>query len=253
MAGLFDEMFQDDEREQSRQKFYGITTGVVKENWNDKFPGMIKVELNLGEKGKCVTDWVRFASPYAGATYGQYMLPEVGDEVLIGFHLGNTNRPIVMGSLWNQEKKFASESATEKNTVKKIMTKGGHEIIFEEEADKERIEIHTPKNLKITLEDETQLISITDENGDNIVSIDSKNGAITLKAAKKISLDAGGKAKLTLDGTGNAATLEAGNVTLKAQQKLAAEGSMVELKANSTFQAEGSAGMVLKGATVKIN
>lgn len=240
--------------------FVGVTTGIVKENWDSKFPGMVKVEVMLGETGKTQTKWIRVLSPYAGKNYGYYALPEVGDEVLVSFNMGNTNRPYVLGSLWNNKNKIPEGTANEKNTIKKLVTKGGHEIIFDEEDKKEKIEITTPKKLKISLEDEKEVINIQDKSGNNILTINSKNGEITLKAKSKISFDAGGKAKITLDGKGNSVEIKAGNININAQQqlklkgqKLAEEGNMVEIKGTGSVKVNSSAMLELKGSIAKIN
>ncbi len=247
-----------------KHKIYGITTGVVTENWDKdkKFPGKVKVEFFLGEEGKTETDWVRVARPYAGKGYGTYCLPEVGDEVVLAFNLGDLNKPYVIGSLWNNEDKIPDKTATEKNTVKRIKTKGGHEIVFEEETkDTGRLEIHTPKNLKITLEDEQQMIKIQDEKGDNLLQIDGKGGVITVSAKKSIAFKANKDgASLELDGQGKKATLKAGTIELKADQafqlktqNLKAEGSMVELKGSGSFKVQSSGILELKGSMTKIN
>ena len=250
----------DVEKPAYNKKIEGITTGVVKENWEEKHPGMVKVEYFLGEQGKTLTDWVRVAQTYAGNGYGAYWLPEVGDEVIIAFNLGDANRPYVMGSLWNNKDKIPNDTAAEKNHVKRIKTKGGHEIIFQEEKDKERIEIHTPKNLKLTLEDEKQVITIQDEAGDNLLRIDSQNNTITVQAKDALKLDAGGKATLTLDGQGDKAVLKAGSIEIEAKQSIKlkgqnfnTEGNIVEMKGSSSFKVESSATLELKGAMTKIN
>jgi len=46
--------------------------------------------------------WARVATPGAGPQRGLQCVPEVGDEVLVGFELGDSRRPIVMGGLWNR-------------------------------------------------------------------------------------------------------------------------------------------------------
>jgi uncharacterized protein involved in type VI secretion and phage assembly len=257
---LFRTLLDTDDRSGGYQKIEGITTGVVKENWEAKHPGMVRVEVFLGEEGKTLTDWIRVVGPYAGNGYGAYWLPEVGDEVAIAFNMGDVNRPYVIGSLWNNKDKIPDKTATEKNHVKRIRTKGGHEIVFEEEKDKERIEIHTPRNLKMTLEDEKQLISIQDEAGEHILQIDSKNKTITIKAKERIKLDAGGKAVLELDGKGDKAKLSAGSVEIEAKQSLKlkgqnfhGEGNSVDLKGNSGFKVECSSTLVLKGSLTQIN
>jgi uncharacterized protein involved in type VI secretion and phage assembly len=264
---FFESLLDDDSSEaeaekKQEQKISGITTGVVKENWDEKekkHPGMVKVEFFLGEEGKTLTDWVRVAQPYAGNGYGSYWLPEVGDEVILAFNLGDLNKPYVIGSLWNNQDKIPEKTVTEKNTVKRIKTKGGHEIVFEEETDKGRLEIHTPKNLKITLEDEKEMITVQDEKGKNLLQIDGKNGKIAVTAEKTISFKAG-DTTLELDGQGKKATLKAGTISLEAEQalqmkgqNLKAQGTLVELKGDASFKVQSSAMLELKGAMTKIN
>lgn len=46
---FFDELLKT-EREPSKAP--GMVSGIVLENYNDKYPGMVKVEYGAGEKGK---------------------------------------------------------------------------------------------------------------------------------------------------------------------------------------------------------
>lgn len=258
---LFEDLLSINDNDQDAHKtIQGITTGTVRENWDEEHPGMVKVEFFLGDEGQTLTDWIRVAQPYAGNGYGVYWLPEVGDEVVLAFNMGDVNRPYVLGSLWNNVDVIPDDTAQEENYVKRVKTKGGHEIVFAEEEGKEKIEIHTPNQLQITLEDETKMITIQDENGDNMLQIDGENGKITVTASKAITLDAGGNATLELDGEGNSATLSAGSITIEAQQELNlsgqnfnAEGNMVGIKGNSKVTVESSGILELKGSMTKIN
>lgn len=45
--------------------------------------------------------WARVAVPFAGDERGAFMLPDVGDEVLVTFINGDCRYPIVCGGLWN--------------------------------------------------------------------------------------------------------------------------------------------------------
>jgi uncharacterized protein involved in type VI secretion and phage assembly len=46
--------------------------------------------------------WARLAVPGGGSARGMQWLPEVGDEVLVGFEFGDLNRPVVLGGLWSR-------------------------------------------------------------------------------------------------------------------------------------------------------
>ena len=76
----------------------GVVTGTVKENYDKDNPGKVKVELFLGERGLNVTGWIPVMTPYAGNKYGGYALPEVGDEVVVAFLMGDRNSSEACGA-----------------------------------------------------------------------------------------------------------------------------------------------------------
>src|SRR5690242_9757006 len=45
--------------------------------------------------------WARVALPFAGDGRGAFMLPDVGDEVLVVFVNGDARFPVIVGGLWN--------------------------------------------------------------------------------------------------------------------------------------------------------
>lgn len=237
-----------------------IVTGTVKENWNADFPGKVKVELVLGEEGKNVTGWIPVSMPYCGNGHGSYALPEVGAEVVVAFVMGNRNCPIVIGSLWNNKNKLPEETANEKNTVKRFLTKGGCELAFDEEEGKAAVRLRTPGGLALFLGDEKKQITLQDEKGENGLLIDCEKGEVTVCAKNGVHIAAGGKDMLLADGQGKKTVVSGGSVNVEADQalglkgqNLTAEGSMVGLKAQGSFKVESSAMLELKGAMVKLN
>jgi uncharacterized protein involved in type VI secretion and phage assembly len=263
--GLLNELLSDDYEEQAR--ISGITTGIVKENWNKEHQGMVKVEMYLGEQGKNVTGWIPVMSSYAGNGCGNYWLPEVGQEVVIGFHFGERNCPIVLGCLWNNKNKLPEKVANEKNTIKKFKTKGGCEVIFDDEKSKEKITVITPGKLSFTIEDEKKQIKIKDEKGENSIEMDCEKGNITFQAKKKMEFKIGKDAAITLEDSG--IKLKSKSITQEAQQKVSVSGQSVNLDAKSNVgiaakanvNIEGKAGakvnssglLEVKGSMVKIN
>lgn len=244
----------------AEREIYSVTTGLVKDNWDKEHPGMIKAEYFLGTSGGNVTGWIPVAAPYAFKGCGTYMLPEIGSEVIIAFNMGDRNCPVVIGSLWNQKNTLPESTAVEKNTVKRIKTKGGSEIVFDDEEGKESVLLQTPGGLHFKMEDEGVKIEILDKDGKNGILLQAKEGSMTICVEKKLVLKVGSEEMFTLDGTSGAATLQAGKVKAEASQGLELkgqntkiEGSMLEVKGQSSLKVQSGGIAEVKGTMVKIN
>ena len=274
--GLFDEMLNDSGgHEGETANVSGVAIGVVKENWNQDHPGMVRVQISLGADGKNLTDWIPVAVPYGGKEFGTYFQPEIGSQVVLAFHLGDINCPIVIGCLWNRTDTLPPDTANEKNTVKLIRTKGGNTISISEESGKEKITVETKGKLKLLLDDENQKISLQDEKADNAVVLDAKGGEMKFSSKKSAVFEMNGKKMLTLDGSANSVTVKAGSISLEADQGLKLKGqtlnqegsstsikgqdvkiesqAALSLKGTASLKAESSGIAELKGTMVKIN
>lgn len=236
----------------------GLLNAIVKDIWDEKHPGMVKVEYLMGEKDKKTSDWVRVMTGYGGNGFGNYWLPEIGTEVLVGFIHGNMNMPVVLGCLWNGTDKLPQGIATEKNEIKTVMTKGGHKITFTETEGKEKITVNTPKGLEILLDDEKEIIQIQDKEKENSMALDCKGGSLALKAKKEISLAIGTKEVVKADTDSIKVVCE--TIQLDAKQSLKLNGQSVNLTGTSVkVKADGEMGLQasgmaqLKGSMVKIN
>ena len=258
--GIESMIFSQESSQRQNEFSTSILTGVVKNNWDKEYPGQVQVELLMGEKGKTTLQWVRVMQPYCGNGYGEFFLPEIDTEVVIGFVGGDISMPVVLGCLWNKNDKIPEGKANDKNSVKSIRTKGGHEILFDETKDKEKIEIKTKGALDICMLDKEKQIVIADSNKKNMITMDADKGIITIQAEKKIVLKAGNEDMLVLDGSGKKVQMNANTVQIEGKQTLKLkgqtsnlEGSMISVKAQSTLKAESSAALQLKGAICKIN
>lgn len=65
--------------------------------------GRVKVRLFAfdGPSGQDGPLWARVAVPFAGGKRGAFMLPDIGDEVIVTFVNGDPRLAIVFGGLWN--------------------------------------------------------------------------------------------------------------------------------------------------------
>ncbi len=89
--------------------------------------------------------WIRIAQPYGGNEKGCYILPEIGEEVMVGFEHDNMEKPFVIGTLYHNSGEADRKQMPEKtwceadnngtkvnegNEVKAFRTKKGHTIEF---------------------------------------------------------------------------------------------------------------------------
>lgn len=250
--GLFEEFLPEQDTEGAN--ISGVAVGIVKENWDSAHPGMVKVEITLGVSGRNVTDWARVAVPYAGKEFGVYFLPEIGSQVLVAFHMGDINCPIVIGCLWNHEDAVPPGTANEHNSVKTIRTRGGSRIVITEEAGKETITVETPGKQKVCLDDGAGRISMGDGEGKNAVTVDTKNGGLEFTCEKKAVFKVAGQEMLVLDGGGRRAELKTGSIHIDGSQDvnlkgqiLTAEGAQAEYK-GQTVRVDSQTTLNLRGA-----
>lgn len=239
-------------------EFVGITIGVVTNIDDPDGLGRVKVRLLNRDDSNTETKFIRVVTWMSGQEWGAYFLPEVGDEVIVGFCGGDMSQPYVLGSLWNKNKKVPQQIKDGKNNIKMIKTKTGHSIIFNDEENKGSIEIISAKGLNIKIQDEKSIISIGDKDDKNLVKIDAEKGEISITAEKKLTLS-GGESTITLDknikmeSSNGKISLDGQELEAKAKGGFSAQGATTKIKANGQLNVEASGIANIKGAMVKIN
>ena len=91
-------------------RIYGLQTAKVvgpggEEIYTDKY-GRVKVQFHwdrLGQQNENSSAWVRVASAWAGSNFGMVSIPRIGQEVIVQFLEGNPDRPIITGSVYNED------------------------------------------------------------------------------------------------------------------------------------------------------
>jgi uncharacterized protein involved in type VI secretion and phage assembly len=184
----------------------GVYIGKVTSNKDEKGRGRIKIILPW--RGEEDEYWARIAVPMAGNGRGMVFYPEVEDEVLVAFEHGDINYPYIIGALWNGVDKPPETNSDGKNNIRKIKSRSGHELIFNDEENKENIEIHTKAGHKIFLDDtgDEEKIEILDKSGNNSILIDSPENSITISAQKKIDANSGDNS-IVIDSDANSITM----------------------------------------------
>jgi len=176
------------------------------------------------------TAWVRMAVPHAGKDRGWYTLPEIDDEVLIGFVYGDTNFPVALGCVYNKENAPMQEAISSENDVKMFMTRGGNKIVFNDKDGKEQIVIsQKDKKNQIVMDISGPSISISTEGDISIkgsnLSVEADNG-ITMKAGSDIKLEG---ANIEIKAKGNIKSEAAANHDIKGNAQVNVKGGLINL------------------------
>jgi uncharacterized protein involved in type VI secretion and phage assembly len=98
--------------------------------------------------------WARVAVPFAGSDRGAFMLPDVGDEVLVTFINGDARLPVVVGGMWNGSAAPPEQLGGSRVDRWTIVGKAGTRIAIVEEREGEAtISFKTPGGVSGELKD----------------------------------------------------------------------------------------------------
>lgn len=205
-TGSFAEQMTD-ERPLTRHP--GLVPAIVTNTDDPKDWGRVKLKYPWLDEN-VESDWARVLGIGSGPDCGFFGLPDIQDEVLVGFEHGDFNRPYVLGGVWNGKHNLptaaGSAKKSEKPLVRTWQTRLGHQITLYDDS-QNKIEIKSKKGLIITLDD-------------------SKD-SITIQASKEISVKAG--TNMSLEAGGNIAIKASGNMDLNASGKVTVKGATINL------------------------
>lgn len=192
---------------------HGFAVGVVTDN-NDP-DGLHRVRVGLPWQPESTTSyWARVSMPMGGPEMGTYFLPEIGDEVLVGFERGDVSHPFVIGSLWNGAQAPPDNNGDGNNDRRLIRSRAGHELRFDDgQANEVELKLSDGKHLYINSDG----VKVEDEQG-NTVTIETMSGTMTVKSNTQLKLES---------------------------QSVEIKGTTIDVKATGT--------LTLKGALVQIN
>jgi uncharacterized protein involved in type VI secretion and phage assembly len=192
----------------------GLAVATVTDNQDPE--GLARVRVRLPWQPEAQESyWARLAVPMAMANQGVYFLPDVGDEVLVGFELGDLTHPCVIGSLWNGQSRPPETNDDGNNDPRVIRTRADTELRFFD---------GSPPSVELKLADNKHLLM--DDQG------------ITLE-----------------DGSGNSIKIEtnSGSITIKSSAQLKLESQSISINAGASMELKASGTLTIKGALVQIN
>ena len=175
--------------------------------------GRVQVRMNW-QTDNMRTSWVRVMTPDGGGSKdvksnrGFVFIPEVGDQVLLGFRHGDPARPYVMGSLFNGVTGSGGFAANHK---KSLTTRSGSTVTFDDTA-------------------HTILLQTTRANK---IFIDELNGTITISSAEEVNVNT---KNVNINASENMNVNVGKNFTMQV-----GEQSSVSIEKDSTVSVNGNA------------
>ena len=158
------------------QTHKGLVIGIVTDNQDPKGWGRVKVKYPW-LSGDHASDWARVVAIGAGADRGVEFLPEIDDEVVVGFEMGDFNHPYVLGGVWNGKdlppKKNQQVVGGGKVRQRIVRSRAGHQIVFDDS-------------------DGAASVTIADKNG-NTIKIDSASNEMSIDVKGNLSIKAVGQ------------------------------------------------------------
>ncbi|WP_425411199.1 phage baseplate assembly protein V [Niabella aurantiaca] len=111
--------------------------------------------MNGSEK----TPWIRVTSPHGGGGKGHFFIPEIGEEVIVGFESDSATKPYVIGTVYHGSANNRFSNAA--NDLKVIRTRSGHTVEFNDAGEGTHIIIRDPGGNEIYLDTTGKNITIT--------------------------------------------------------------------------------------------
>lgn len=151
-----------------RNHYFGKYRGTVTDNGDSTNRGRLKVHVPavLGD----LEVWAMPCLPYAGNNVGVFMIPESGAGVWVEFEGGDPSYPIWTGGFWADSELPQDNTGSAATTSLRI--------------------IRSQQGLMVALDDDAQVITVSDSNGDNVITIDSMQSQITIQGNMKTVVDA---------------------------------------------------------------
>jgi uncharacterized protein involved in type VI secretion and phage assembly len=155
--------------EQVRRRFYGKYRGIVQDTDDPRGMGRIRAQVPevLDDQ---TSPWALPCVPFAGEGLGHHMIPPVGAAVWIEFEAGDPSRPIWTGCWWGEGQVPESNQDTPARPPLKI--------------------IRTEAGLMVSMDDDGQVIDVSDEDGSNLLKIEVRQGQILVQGATKAVVEA---------------------------------------------------------------
>jgi hypothetical protein len=154
---------------QARSRFWGKYRGIVQDV--DDPEGLARLRAYVPEVLDTeVSPWALPCAPYTGADQGLHAVPPVGAGVWIEFEAGDPARPIWVGGWWGRDEAPKNEQGSAPKPPQKTLK--------------------SASGLMLALDDDAHTATLSDAQGNNLVTLQVDQGQVKVLAATKVVVEA---------------------------------------------------------------
>lgn len=222
-----DAQFRQD-RKSPTARMMGSQTALVvgpkgEEIYTDAL-GRVKVSFHWDRESKNDENsscWIRVKQAGAGNGFGHIWLPRIGQEVVVDFMEGDPDRPLITGSVYNQDTRLPYKLPDNK-TISGIKTRsslgGGdnnyNEIRLEDKMGAELFVVQAERDMELLVKhDRTSLV----KNDENLTILGNQSESITKTRSAQVQGDEQlqVKGKINIEATGSISIKATGRIVLQ--------------------------------------
>ena len=217
----------------------GLVCGIVDDIGDKENHARVRLTLPWLST-KVSTDWAPVVQFGAGPRSGAMFLPEVGDEVLVGFEFGDPRRPYVLGGLVNEKSKYDLGGAAVKQGAggadtsvarRGFVSASGNRLVFYDEMGEDP----KPQQSQITLGTADGVFGLAIDVVQGTLELtcapSSPSGQLTIKCGEAgvVNIQTGQGGSVTIDGGDSLTLKSASSVTVQSQGTVSVSGTSITL------------------------
>jgi len=242
-------------------RIFGVVVGIVDKNYDVNQPGKVCVRIPNRDTNSNVLKWAKVVAMYMGKNWGSYVIPEVGDEVLVTFEEGNIDKPYVVGCIPKSDAKLVGKSSDRNNSIKQVKARNGKSFVkyeddgqTENQEDNLRIELFDGK-LFMDMDSRTETVIIADKNKENMLMIDGQDnsGLLRIKTKNKLEINVSDSISVKMDGQTGKLSLKCDTLDIVTNKKTNVKASGgIKLDTDGEFGISSNKTIIKSGGSINL-
>ncbi|HEV2088480.1 MAG TPA: VgrG-related protein [Cryptosporangiaceae bacterium] len=216
----------------------GLVPAVVTDVRDPERMGRVKVQFPWLADGYA-SGWARTVQVGAGHGRGSLILPEVGDEVLVGFEQGDFGSPYVLGGLYNGQ-----DSPAETDGYDLVDANSGA-------VNGRQLVSRTGHRLELVDAAGTDRVRVVSSDGKHLLELDKKANKVTVRSEGTLLVE--GKQGVTVDAGSGPLELKGQRVQITSRSSASLEGTTVSVNGQGSAEVTASGTLTVRGGLVRIN